>query len=1342
MSKIFSSRIVLKIFAVIFLLVMFSGCGKSSDDIENKITTFNSYREIPGVTEDEIKAIEALKEKRISFVYGMQESTETFTADNGEIGGYSALFCEWLSQLFGIQFKPVVFKWGDLVAGINSKKIDFTGEMTATEERRKTYFMTDTIVERSIKTFKLENSKPIEEIIYSRPLRCCFLKGTTTINDVTSRLRGKYEIVEVDDYVSAYNALKNGKADAFFDENPSEAAFNIYDNIVAENFLPVIYSPVSLTTANEELKPIITIVQKALHNGSLKILTVLYKQGENQHRRHKLFTRLTENEKAYIKEHPIVLIAAEYDNYPVSFYNKHEKQWQGISHDVLKEIEELTGIRFEIKNSHNAEWPELLRLLESGKVSMITELLRSEERIGEFLWPQNSIMTDSYALISRIDHPVIFANDILHIKVGLIEGTAYTSLFNTWFPDHKNTVSYMNPNAAFTALEEGEVDMVMANLSQLLMLTNYHERSGFKANLVFDFVFESTYGFNKNEVILCSIVDKALRIVDTDRISGQWMRKTYDYDAKLARSQRPWLIGAAILFFCILVLLFVLFLRKKILEKWLESMIYKRTTEMYEQHKLVSLVNDIAVILLESDAGDYLSAISKGMEMIGQYVKVDRVSIWQNRRKDDGKLYYRLVCQWGNKGLPSLGADTDFSYQEMMPNWEILFNKGTYVNEIIENITEPERSSLTAFNIQSVLVLPIFLKGQFWGYVSFDDYHKKRIFPETELFILRSWGLLAVGAIQRGEIAFDMQNTLTELTKLKQELETALSAAEAASHAKSTFLANMSHEIRTPMNAIIGMSAIGKSAADIERKDYCFTKIEGASQHLLGVINDILDMSKIEANKFELSPIEFRFEKMLQRVVDVVNFRVEEKKQKFTVHIDHDIPEILIADDQRLAQVVTNLIGNAVKFTPEQGTVTLNTKFLGEENGLCNIEISVADSGIGISDEQQKNLFKSFQQAEADTSRRFGGSGLGLVISRNIIEMMGGKIWVNSELGKGSTFSFTIQAKKGNQTKQRLFADGIKRENLRILAIDDDPDVLSYFKNIVHRLGVSCDIAKSGEEAIKLVEKNGSYNIYFIDWKMPSMDGIELTKKLKEQSADSGHSVAIMISAVEWSIIEDKARKAGVDSFLSKPLFPSTIADIIDNCLGIEIKKKDEKPEVDGLFAGRHILLAEDVEINREIVLALLEPTKLEIDCAENGKEAVRKFSEAPDKYELIFMDVQMPEMDGYEATRRIRALEEELHSASNDSAENNDNIAVKNSKKTQKASNENSNKGYNKKGFSKKFPNQPPERLKRIPIIAMTANVFKEDIEKCSAAGMNGHVGKPLNFDEVVEKLNNYLGQ
>jgi signal transduction histidine kinase/CheY-like chemotaxis protein len=527
------------------------------------------------------------------------------------------------------------------------------------------------------------------------------------------------------------------------------------------------------------------------------------------------------------------------------------------------------------------------------------------------------------------------------------------------------------------------------------------------------------------------------------------------------------------------------------------------------------------------------------------------------------------------------------------------------------------------------------------------------------------------------------------LTFAMINLDAARNKSDMESRHKSAFLANMSHEIRTPMNAIIGMTTIGKSASDAERKDYCFTKIQDASNHLLGVINNVLDLSKIEANKFELSVTEFNFEEMLQRVVNVVNFRIDEKKQKLKVHIDRAIPKTLIGDDQRFAQVIANLLGNANKFTPEQGDINLVARLAGQKNGICTLEISVSDSGIGIDPEQQAKLFQSFEQAESGTTRKYGGTGLGLAISKNIVEMMGGKIWIQSEAGKGSTFSFTVQAQRGTEKEQAFLSRDANRDNIRVLVADDDPDVLVYFKEILQSLGISCDTAISGEEAFRLIERNRPYHIYFVDWKMPGMDGIDVTEKLKTQSSEN--SVVIMISAAEWSTIAEVATKAGVDKFLSKPLFPSTIAGIINECMGKDKQQEEDvQANIGGLFTGRRILLAEDVDINREIVKVLLEPTQVEIDCAENGREAVHIFSKAPEKYELILMDVQMPEMDGYEATRHIRNL------------------------------------------------NVP--KAKTVPIIAMTANVFREDIEKCLEAGMNSHIGKPLDLNEVAEKLKRYL--
>jgi len=520
-------------------------------------------------------------------------------------------------------------------------------------------------------------------------------------------------------------------------------------------------------------------------------------------------------------------------------------------------------------------------------------------------------------------------------------------------------------------------------------------------------------------------------------------------------------------------------------------------------------------------------------------------------------------------------------------------------------------------------------------------------------------------------------------------LTKALTDAEAASKAKGEFLSNMSHEMRTPMNAIIGMTSIAKAANELERKDYCLEKIEDASTHLLGVINDILDMSKIEANKLTLSVEEFEFEKMLQNVVDVINFKVDEKNQIFNVYIDPEIPEWLIGDNQRLAQVIANLLSNAVKFTPEKGSVFLKTSLVSKNDRDCEIQFEVTDTGIGITKEQQARLFTSFEQAESSTSRRFGGTGLGLAISKRIVEMMDGKIWIESEIDKGSSFKFMVKLKSGIGDMKSTSGHEVDWGRLNVLVVDDSEEIREHFVEMIRNFGADCDIADCGEVAVEMIKAKGEYDVYFVDWKMPGMDGFEVAQFIKENVKND--SVVIMISSADLDFIEDKAKDAGVDKFLQKPIFPSAIVNCVNSCIGggsVVGKMVGEEKSVD--FKGYRMLLAEDVEINREIVIALLESTEIEIICATNGVEAFEMFKEKSNSLDLIFMDVQMPEMDGNETTRRIRQLDMPW--------------------------------------------------AKKIPIIAMTANVFKEDVDNCLAAGMNGHIGKPLNFEEVIETLSVYL--
>ena len=532
---------------------------------------------------------------------------------------------------------------------------------------------------------------------------------------------------------------------------------------------------------------------------------------------------------------------------------------------------------------------------------------------------------------------------------------------------------------------------------------------------------------------------------------------------------------------------------------------------------------------------------------------------------------------------------------------------------------------------------------------------------------------------------------IKNITESKRLIET----TKAASRAKGDFLSHMSHEIRTPLSAIIGMIHIGIAANDVDKMKYCFSRADSASKHLLSIINDILDMSKIEAEKFELSYTKFEFENMLMNITNIANVRVEEKKQNFIVNIGDDVPTYIESDELRLSQAITNLLTNAVKFTPEKGTISLNIEKTEEQDDEVTLRIEIADSGIGLSQEQQARLFTSYNQANAGISREYGGTGLGLAITKQIIELMGGTIWIESELGMGSKFIFTIKTKKLIGKPRVKLSSCVSPKDMRILAIDDAVEIRDYFMHVMMAMGISCHVAASGEEALQMVydAEFDPYNIFFVDWMLPGIDGIELSRRIKEIHGEN--SIIIMISVSEWSSIEKEAVAAGVNHFLSKPLFPSALINAINICVNetveiFETDSTDKHLQRRYDFHEYTLLVVEDIEINREIMSAILEETEAVLEFAENGEIAVSMFTENPDKYNLILMDIQMPVMDGYDATRAIRSIDSEI--------------------------------------------------ARSIPIIAMTANVFKEDIEKCIESGMNDHTGKPVDTDSLLGVLNKYL--
>ena len=525
-----------------------------------------------------------------------------------------------------------------------------------------------------------------------------------------------------------------------------------------------------------------------------------------------------------------------------------------------------------------------------------------------------------------------------------------------------------------------------------------------------------------------------------------------------------------------------------------------------------------------------------------------------------------------------------------------------------------------------------------------------------------------------------------QLIERSQALSEALENAEQANKAKTAFLSNMSHEIRTPMNAIIGLNNIALNDPETPPKTREYLEKIGASaQHLLGIINDILDMSRIESGKMSIRHEEFSFPKMLEQINTIVEGQCRDKGLSYDCQIKGRVSDYYVGDDMKLRQALINILGNAVKFTPAGGSVTFGIEEVARFGGKATLRFVVSDTGIGMSEDFLPHIFDSFSQEDSSATTGFGSTGLGMPITKSIVELMNGNIEVTSEKGVGSTFTVTVTV--AESPREEVMAQGdLPAHELCVLVIDDDPVACEHARVVLGQVGVSCEVATSGEEGLEMVRlrhaRRSAFDLILVDWKMPGMDGLECTRRIRDVV---GHDSAIVIlTSYNWEDIEQDARNAGVDSFVAKPLFASTVMGEFREAFR---RKNEALLARRADLAGRHVLLAEDMEVNAEIMGMVLAMRDMEVDYAGNGRIAVDMFrASEPGHYDAILMDLRMPEMDGLEATRAIRAL--------------------------------------------------PREDAREIPIIALTANAFDEDVQRSLQAGLNAHLSKPVEPETLFETL------
>jgi len=1204
------------IFILAFFLVVFSSCGDFSQKQPKRSVENLSYRNIPGVTPDEITAIETLKTQYGSFSCAINLNTDSFYDKNGELSGYTILFYKWLSNFFGIPFKPEINEWGSLLKKIESREIDFTIELAETPERRASLFLTRPIAQRPFKLYRIAGSEPLETIIHVRHPRYAFLTNSVLVYDAKANIGYNFDTVFVGSHADAYPLLENGEVDAYIALDNTESVFDKFGNVVGEDFFPLIFRSFSLLTGNAELKPIITVLDKALDTHTLAYLAGLRKAGYQKYLETKLYRLLTEEERSYIKDHPVVPIAAEFNNYPVSFFDVEASRWQGIYFNALDEIATMTGITFECVNKPRAQYAELVAMLENGTAQIMSELYRIQDYENRFLWSEVSLLQDNYAFITRSDFHNIDVSEVSYLRVSSRKHSHYSELFKKMFPGNQNFIEYDTQEETWDKLKNGDIDAVFSSRRRLVIYTNYHEEAGFKLNLLFDNEFDTSFGFNKDAVVLRSIIDKSLNLISINNISNQWMNRSYDYRIKLTAARFPWLIGMSVLFFFIILLVSILLRKSRNVGRRLEDLVKQRTSALaFETSKLQAVFDSIPDILFCKDTNykytqcnasfeHYLGV--KEAEIVG---KSDRDGAWFH--PDDMQIIHdneetvisenRVLIFEEKIHSPNTGKESYFETVKAPIRQDgVVVGIVAIVHDIGQRKKLEEEIAFKSDKLQMIVdTIPdiLFCKDtnlkytqcnkpfeNFWGIPEADMLGKAD--GDSAWFspdMLEKIDKTELSVMENGKSIIHELNLFAPLTGKKAVFESVISPLRqngkvvgilcvardittrkamedeirAALESKTSFLAHMSHELRTPLNVVIGLTDLILEDAHL---DVYVTnnvlKINNAGSTLLSIVNSILDFSKIESGKLEIIPVEYFTASLLNDVTTVVITRLGEKPIKFHLDIENDMPERLRGDDLRVKQIVINLLTNAIKYTRE-GSIELSIRCTREAYTVW-LDIAVSDTGIGIRENDLKKLFNDYVQVDTSTNHNIEGTGLGLPITKKLVELMKGEIKAESEYGKGTTFrvrlgqGFVDNAILGPEIVNKLssfqYAEDKRIANkkilrldlsyARVLVVDDVLTNLDVAAGLLRKYRMQVDCLDNGPAAIERI-RNGTpvYNAIFMDHMMPDMDGIEAVDHIRALGTEYAKKIPIIaLTANAIHGTEQLFYEHDFQAFISKPI--------------------------------------------------------------------------------------------------------------------------------------------------------------------------------------------------------------
>ena len=1042
--------------------------------------------------------------------------------------------------------------------------------------------------------------------------------------------------------------------------------------------------------------------------------------------------KLTTEEQAWIKKHPVVRFTGDPNWLPFEAFTS-DGEYIGIVSEMLKLLAERTGIQFDAVPAK--KWTDALDMSATGAVDMISDDLGDEVLKETHTFTQEYLKNPLTVVMTEElwDQGLILdLYDIANKKIGIIKGYGYTwEVFDT-YPDIEFT-EVKNVQSGLSSVAAGKLDAFVATE----MLNDYHlNRMGLKGlKIVGRLPIEMKLGLaiRKDWALLPGILDKAISSIsahDKHRLVEQWVGKNYIMRVDFAHLGKVAAVAATAI---LLGLLWLLQMRRQ----------KERLRESEERYQLAMEAVSEGVWEWDLDTNErhfspgFFNHLGYSTEEIPRSDRQWREML----HPDDSEQFYAQVservasekksasplqmeCRVRAKSGEYVYAESRGNSVEWDANGNARLRRGT-----LRDITERKKSEMQFKALIDALPAAIVVTDMN-GNIVLDNVQAIREIGSKESLVGRNSGDLYAdkdergriisliekqGGITRREVKYRLDSgeigdfqlsvipvsfegqpallavivNLSERFQLERNLAAAKDAAEEASRFKSDFLANMSHEIRTPMNAIVGMSHLA-SLTDLNEKqrDY-LDKIQTASQSLLHLINDILDFSKIEAGRLTMESVDFQLDQVLEQLADLFRLKVEEKKVEMLFDIRPDVPFMLLGDPLRLGQVLTNLTSNALKFT-ESGAIIVRVELVERHKATVQLRFSVKDTGIGIETEKVANLFESFYQVDTSTTRTYGGTGLGLAISKQLVNLMGGEIGVESELGKGSTFHFTAElgVQPESSRKTQILSTDLRGKH--VLVVDDNPTALTILAEMLTSFSLSVSTATTAHAALEIMKSSDrKYDLVIMDWLMPDMNGIEAARIIKQQKSEKHTPMIIMVTAHGRDEVLQDADGLGLEGFLVKPINPSMLFDAIVNIYGGEPDRvklhKVVSPSMTKEKLSAKVLLVEDNIINQQVACELLENFGLNVEVANQGIEAIERVKNGG--YDLIFMDIQMPEMDGLEATRRIR-----------------------------------------QQGF------------KEVPIIAMTAHAMTGDREKSLQAGMNDHIAKPIDPELLYQMLLHWL--